>query len=159
MACLDLWLIDSLEIGVYTRIMATKTNCTCVAVRRASQAITHFYDSVLEPSGLKVTQLSLLRAVGRLETAHISLLAESLQLDRTTLARNLAVLERDGLVTVTPGDDSRTRIVTLTQQGREALDRAAPLWDAAQAQLVEQLGDERLHLLREILDDIETLAL
>lgn len=138
--------------------MATKTNCTCVAVRRASQAITHFYDSVLEPSGLKVTQLSLLRAVNRLETAHISLLAEAVQLDRTTLGRNLAVLERDGLVTVTPGDDSRTRIVTLTQAGRAALDRAAPLWDAAQARLVEQLGDERLDLLREMLDDIETLT-
>jgi DNA-binding MarR family transcriptional regulator len=113
---------------------------------------------MLEPSGLKVTQLSLLRAAGRLETAHISLLAESLQLDRTTLGRNLAVLEREGLVTVMPGDDSRTRIVTLTQQGRDALDRAAPLWDAAQARLVEQLGDERLHLLREMLDDIETLT-
>ena len=139
--------------------MATKTNCTCVAVRRASQAITHFYDSVLEPSGLKVTQLSLLRAVARLETAHISLLAESVQLDRTTLARNLAVLEREGLVTVMPGDDSRTRIVTLTQGGHAALDRAAPLWDAAQARLAEQVGDERLHLLREILDDIEALAI
>lgn len=138
--------------------MATKTNCTCVAVRRASQAITHFYDALLEPSGLKVTQLSLLRAVRRLETPNISLLAEALQLDRTTLGRNLTVLERDGLVMVMPGDDSRTRIVTLTEQGHEALERAAPLWDAAQARLVEQLGNERLHLLQEMLTDIESLA-
>ncbi|HEY0607464.1 MAG TPA: MarR family winged helix-turn-helix transcriptional regulator [Herpetosiphonaceae bacterium] len=138
--------------------MVTKTNCTCVAVRRASQAITHFYDSVLEPSGLKVTQLSLLRAVRRLETAKISSLAETLQLDRTTLGRNLTVLERDGLVSITPGDDSRMRIVTLTEQGCEALDRAAPLWDAAQARLVEQLGSDRLQTLREMLSDIEALA-
>lgn len=138
--------------------MPTKTNCTCVAVRRASQAITHFYDRVLEPSGLKVTQLSLLRAVGRLETANISSLAETLQLDRTTLGRNLTVLERDGLVSITPGVDSRTRIVALTEQGCVALERAAPLWDAAQARLVEQLGSERLQSLREMLSDIEALA-
>lgn len=138
--------------------MSTKTNCTCVAVRRASQAITHFYDRVLEPSGLKVTQLSLLRAVGRLETANISSLSATLQLDRTTLGRNLAVLERDGLVSITPGDDSRTRIVTLTEQGCAALEQAAPLWDAAQARLVEQLGSERLQALREMLSDIEALT-
>jgi DNA-binding MarR family transcriptional regulator len=138
--------------------MTTKTNCTCVAVRRASQAITHFYDSVLEPSGLKVTQLSLLRAVRRLERANISSLAETLQLDRTTLGRNLTVLERAGLVAITPGNDSRTRIVTLTEPGCAALERAAPLWDAAQARLVEQLGDNRLQVLREMLSDIEALA-
>lgn len=135
-----------------------KTTCACVAVRRASQAITHFYDALLEPSGLKVTQLSLLRAVNRLETANISLLAETLQLDRTTLGRNLAVLEHARLVAITPGDDSRTRIVKLTEQGHAALERAAPLWDAAQARIVEQLGNERLHLLRELLADIETLT-
>ncbi|HEY0733884.1 MAG TPA: MarR family winged helix-turn-helix transcriptional regulator [Herpetosiphonaceae bacterium] len=138
--------------------MATKTNCTCVAVRRASQAITHFYDSVLEPSGLKVTQLSLLRAVRRLEAPKISALAATMELDRTTLGRNLAVLEREGLVSITPGADSRMRIVTLTEQGRDALDLAAPLWDDAQARLVTQLGSDRLQALREMLSDIEALA-
>lgn len=136
----------------------TKTECSCVAIRRTSRALTNFYDSMLEPSGIKVTQLSLLRAVRRLDAANISTLANELQLDRTTLGRNLAVIERDGLVTVTAGDDLRERSVTLTAAGEHALAVAAPLWDAAQARIAERLGVERMMLFNDLLADLESLA-
>lgn len=132
--------------------------CSCVALRRASRSITYLYDTLLEPSGLNVTQLSLLRKVRLLGTPNISQLAETLQLDRTTLSRNLAVLERAGLVTIAAGDDLRARTVTLNEAGTQALEAAAPLWDAAQARVAEHLGQERLHLLQELLADVETLT-
>ena len=149
--------IDRREIGVYTRIMTS--SCSCVAIRRASRALTQFYDTLLEPSGLNVTQLSLLRRVRRLGRPNISTLAEELQLDRTTLSRNLAVLERDGLITLTTGDDHRARSVALTTEGEQALDAAAPLWDAAQERVTEHLGHERVQQLEELLAEIEALAL
>ncbi|HYF61500.1 MAG TPA: MarR family winged helix-turn-helix transcriptional regulator [Herpetosiphonaceae bacterium] len=129
-----------------------------MAIRRTSRALTHFYDNMLEPSGIKVTQLSLLRAVRRLDAPNISTLADELQLDRTTLGRNLAVIERNGLVAVTAGDDLRERSVTLTAAGEHALAVAAPLWDAAQARIAERLGAERLAQFNDLLADLEGLA-
>jgi DNA-binding MarR family transcriptional regulator len=138
--------------------MKTRTECSCVAIRRTSRALTHFYDQMLEPSGIKVTQLSLLRAVRRLEAPNISALADELQLDRTTLGRNLAVIERNGLVAVAAGDDLRERAVTLTAAGEHALAVAAPLWDAAQARIAERLGAERLAQFNDLLSELEGLA-
>jgi DNA-binding MarR family transcriptional regulator len=134
-----------------------KTECSCVAIRRTSRALTQFYDQMLEPSGIKVTQLSLLRAVRRLDSPNISALADELELDRTTLGRNLAVIERNGLVAVAPGDDLRERTVSLTAAGEAALAAAAPLWDAAQARIAERLGAERLAQFNELLAELEDL--
>ncbi len=77
----------------------------------------------------------------------IGRLAERLVMDRTTLTRDLKPLEREGLVEIVQGEDRRTRTVTLTKRGREALARALPLWKKAQARIVEDLGEERLRSL------------
>lgn len=136
----------------------SSSTCSCVALRRASRTITHFYDALLEPSGLNVAQLSLLRHIRRLGAPNISTLAETLQLDRTTLSRNLAVVERAGLVTIAAADDLRARTVSLTEQGAQALALAAPLWDAAQERVAAQLGHERLLQLEQLLAEIEQLT-
>ncbi len=65
----------------------------------------------------------------------ISALAEATGLDRSTLGRNLRVLQKDGWASLSAGTDERTRLVTLTKAGQLALLRAVPLWDAAQAQV------------------------
>ncbi len=64
-------------------------------------------------------------------------------MDPTTLARNLKPLERDGLVEISPGKDRRTRVVRITDKGQQALDRALPLWEEAQAWVISQVGDDR----------------
>ena len=136
----------------------TPTTCTCVAVRRAAQTLTQLYDAMLAPSGLKVTQLSLLRAAQRLDAPNISLLGAELELDRTTLGRNLAIFQRDGLVALAPGADLRARTVTVTAAGLEALKIAAPLWDAAQARIAAQLGAAQLAQLTALLSAVADVA-
>ena len=69
-------------------------------------------------------------------------LAGFLVTDRTTLTRNLKPLERKGLVEIVPGEDRRVRMVSITDAGRIAFERAKPLWAEAQAAMVERLGDE-----------------
>lgn len=64
-------------------------------------------------------------------------------MDRTTLTRNLKPLEREGWLQIKIGRDQRTRIVSLTTQGEAALERALPLWQKAQEEVVEVLGDQR----------------
>ncbi|MCW3062339.1 MAG: MarR family winged helix-turn-helix transcriptional regulator [Capsulimonas sp.] len=118
----------------------TVASCTCLNLRKASRAISHVYDEILQPTGLRGTQVSLLMTVAREETSTMTQLADLLVTDLTTLSRNLKVLERDGLVVAEPGRDRRVREIKLTAQGRAALEQALPLWRQAQAYIKEHLG-------------------
>ena len=109
--------------------------CYCTQSRRIARALTDTYDQALAPSGLKVTQFSLLRMVARLGSPTIGALAEATGLDRSTLGRNLRVVQKDGWATLSAGSDERTRIVTLTKAGEIAVQRAVPLWNRAQAEV------------------------
>ncbi len=111
--------------------------CACRNVRRTARAVTQLYDETLRPSGLRITQFTLLVAVAVSEPVPITRLADALALDRTTLARDLKPLTERGLAEVAAGDDRRTRVVRLTGQGRDAIGRAYPLWQRAQARIVE----------------------
>jgi DNA-binding MarR family transcriptional regulator len=118
-------------------------DCGCFNLRRAARRVTQLYDHALAPSGLKATQFALLAVLGGDNVGEgiaMTRLAEKLGMDRTTLTRNLAVVERNGLVTVRTGDDPRSRLVALTKAGRRALELAAPLWATAQAELVGHIG-------------------
>jgi DNA-binding MarR family transcriptional regulator len=126
---------------VYTRIM-TDEPCLCTTLRQAAQAATEAYDRALEPSGLKITMFRVLRRLSEAGKPTISELARIVELDRSSLGRNLRVLQRAKLVKFTEGDDERTTIVALTPQGRDALEIAKPLWRKAQAQMRAALGRE-----------------
>src|SRR5512141_3011923 len=97
--------------------MKWQSSCVCLNLRRAARAVSQIYDEALASSGIKVTQFSLLRAVERNEPVAIGAIAEELDLDRTTMARTLAPLERDHLVTLAPGSDQRVTEVRLTAKG------------------------------------------
>ena len=116
--------------------------CYCTQSRRAANLLTDIYDAALAPSGLRVTQFSLLRAVGRLDAPTLGSLAEATGLDRSTLGRNLRRMEADGLIRIAPGKDARTRVVLLTDAACAALDRAAPLWQATQERIARALPPE-----------------
>jgi DNA-binding MarR family transcriptional regulator len=128
-----------------------KSSCFCIGMRQAAQSITQLYDDVLAPSGLKVTQFSILRVVQRSGPMSISGLAQQVDLDRTTIGRNLQVLVRDAMVALSPGEDRRERSVHLTARGEQALAIALPLWEKAQAIVTSSLGDERLTRLTDLL--------
>ena len=134
----------------------TSSRCICINLRQASLAVTRFYDTALEPSGLKVTQYSVLKGVRRLEPVSISRLAEELGLDRTTLGRNLRVLEREKLVALGPGQaDQREHNVRLTEEGQQALAVAYPLWKQAQLKITRNLGTEQVEALTSLLSNLE----
>jgi len=111
--------------------------CACRSLRRTARAVTQLYDETLRPSGLRITQFTLLVGVAMREPVLVTRLADTLSLDRTTLARDLKPLTERGLVEIAAGEDRRTRVVRLTRQGRQAIGRAYPLWQRAQARIVE----------------------
>ena len=87
----------------------------------------------------------------------ISVLAEEMALDRSTLGRNLLLLKHRGLVRLGEGDDLRERSVELTARARALLERATPLWDAAQAKVERQLGKQGVSTLFDLLLKLEQL--
>jgi DNA-binding MarR family transcriptional regulator len=117
-------------------------SCTCFNLRKATRRVTSFYDAALKPSGLKVTQVTLLTAVRISEPVTIKRLAKAIVMDRTTLSRNVSLLNKKGLIDIEPGDDLRTRKLSLTEQGHAALAAAFPLWQKAQLKIVSQLGED-----------------
>jgi DNA-binding MarR family transcriptional regulator len=127
------------------RIAQLGAACVCSNLRRATRAVTNYYDSLLKSvSDLRVSQAILLVVLYLTGPQTINELAEKLDLDRTTLGRNLRPLEQQNLLTLTPGNDHRTRIVTLTARGEEAILRVLPAWEEAQTHMVAGLGQEEL---------------
>lgn len=122
--------------------MLTST-CICTHLRRAARGVSRHYDEALQGFGINVAQFSLLRHLQRLDKPSISILADAMGLDRSTLGRNLKVLEADGLVALAEGDDLRNRVVLLTDEGAERVRIAEPAWERAQESLVETLGEEQ----------------
>jgi DNA-binding MarR family transcriptional regulator len=114
--------------------------CICTSLRQAAQASTALYDRVLAPSGLKVTMFRLLRRIEANPDATITELAELVGLDRSTLGRNLKVLERQGLLVLPTCADARARSLVLTPAGCAALVKAVPLWTQAQSEMKASLG-------------------
>lgn len=131
--------------------------CTCGRLRRAARALTQLYDDAMAPTGLRITQFSLLRTVARDGKTRISDLAATLLLDRTALSRNLDPLLARGLLAVAPGHDARTREVALTRSGATALKSAMPFWKRAQAEVEKRLGGDRVDALIATLADVESL--
>ena len=123
-------------------------DCLCTALRRAALASTALYDEALAPTGLKVTMYRLLKKAAEGEPPSISELAQRMGLDRSTLGRNVRVLEREGLVALRPGGaDGRERTVALTAGGRDALAAAVPLWRRAQRDMRARIGGRDAELL------------
>jgi DNA-binding MarR family transcriptional regulator len=125
--------------------------CTCLAVRQAARHITQFYDQHLAPMGLRTTQFSILAKLKRLGPTTINALADDLVMDRTTLGRNILPLERDGLISITPGRDRRSKELQVTSAGVERLRIARKGWSAAQTRFANAFGEQRTTRLRTLL--------
>src|SRR5205814_3834932 len=138
-------------------VSITPSLCMCASVRRAARVITQMYDSALAPSGISAPQFGLLAAIQANEGVSQTELAASMAIDRTTLVRNLKLMERQGLIQVVAGNDRRTRGVALTEQGRDAFARALPFWRGVQAKVMVALGENRWQEIRDRLSDIEAL--
>lgn len=115
--------------------------CTCLTVRQASRAVSQFYDEMLTAVEISSGQFTLLAQIKLKESSTISALAQRLLIERTTLTRNVQLLQERGLVEVFGGtSDKRQRMMNLTVQGELLLARAFPSWDEAQTQLSDALG-------------------
>ena len=114
--------------------------CVCSTLRMVSRAVTQLYDDILRPSGLRVTQFSILATIARSGEANLRQLEAALAIDQTTLTRSLNLLERDRMIERVPHPDGRIKAMRLTRKGRRVLNVARPLWAQAQDKVLRDLG-------------------
>ena len=101
--------------------------CVCSTLRMVSRAVTQLYDDILRPSGLRVTQFSILATIARRGEANLRQLEHTLAIDQTTLTRSVSLLERDRVIERLPNPDGRVKAIRLTRKGKRLLDVARPL--------------------------------
>lgn len=122
-----------------TRLADIPQTCACLHTRMTARAVTRVYDDALRPVGLKITQFVLLASIEMEVGGSISNFAERLAFERTTLTRNLQLLHEAGLIGPRAGT-GRAVAYDLTPAGRDALQRAVPLWEEAQGRIERALG-------------------
>lgn len=131
--------------------------CTNLKLRQITRRVSRHYDAVVAPSGLKTTQYSLLSHIVSMGPVRPSDLAATMNLDNSTLTRNLQPLAAQGWVEVGEGGDARSRLVSITEAGRTKRAEAQRLWKQAQMALNQQLGIERVARLHALLDECMAL--
>lgn len=133
-------------------------NCAGMRMRRAARIINEFYNRTMQPAGLHANQYAILVPPYLKPGMTLGELAKKVALDRTTLARDLKVLEERGLIQLQKGKDQRTREIRITELGQRTMLKALPLWEEAQRQVTTQLGEARVNQLFGHLQELENLS-
>ena len=126
--------------------------CTNLKLRQLTRRISQHYDTHMAPLGIKTTQYSLLSAVQKLGPIQPSALARTLEMDVSTLSRNMRPLIDQGLLELVPGADARSRQLLITDAGRVLHDQAQKNWRAAQESINRLLGVSNVTALHALLD-------
>ena len=134
-------------------IDVTKIEGVCVGscVRKLNRMVTAIYDRALASAGLKTSQFSVLVTVANREKTRPAQLIKALQLDESTLSRNVERMCAKGWLRLTSGDDRRSHMIELTDKGAALLRNSLTLWQRAQEDITERLGTESVAALRSAL--------
>ena len=115
-------------------------SCKYIRLRKASNNLTKIYDSALIKVGLKITQFSTLKNIQKLGKTNIRDLSYLLELDRTTVLRNIEKLIKMNLVSYKDEQNSKNKIIQLTTVGKSKLREAIIIWEETQHKYIKALG-------------------
>ena len=129
-------------------------DCTCFRVRRLSRQLTQLYDDALRPTGLRVTQFSMLSALRNEGPMTVVALSQGLGADSTSVSRALRPLMDKGFASLDDGADKRSKSVSLTEAGHKKLSEADLLWEVAQNKVANLLSPDWREQFDKELDQI-----
>jgi DNA-binding MarR family transcriptional regulator len=125
-------------------------SCIAVRLRMLNRVVSGLYDDALRPLGLKVSQLNILVVAAKLGLARPAEVCDLLQLDASTLSRNVERMRAQGWLEVVSEHDARAQPFRLTTLGRKLIEKAAPRWETAQRQAAELLGSDGVAMLNKV---------
>jgi DNA-binding MarR family transcriptional regulator len=145
--------IHSREVGDREKATSTPSGCSSQKLRQLSRRVSQHFDHIVGAAGLKTTQYSLLSHVVRLGPVRPGELADQMEMDASTLTRNLQPLVAQGWVVVGPGDDGRSRFVMATEAGRAKRAMAQKEWKRAQLSFNDRMGPQRVARLHALIEE------
>jgi len=122
--------------------------CLGFRVRKLNRIVTAIYDGALASAGLKTSQFTVLVAIANRGKVRPSELTKLLQLDESTLSRNVERMCARGWLRLKAGDDRRSHLIEVTDQGRALIRGALPAWQQAQEKVADWLGADSIAQLR-----------
>lgn len=128
--------------------------CMGNRIGRLHRVIARHFDQAIRPLGLSLPQLEVLAVLTLSGAVAPSKIGEALALERSTISRNITLMERNGWITTDSAPSGRTRTVSITAQGTEMLASADAAWADAQARVTELLGPDALGTLDTWLDNL-----
>lgn len=131
-----------------------KSDCYCITLRRAAQAISDLYDAHMAAIGITVNQYSLLSKLGHYPNCSVSELAEYARLERTTVVRALKPLTAKGLIKDLADEGERKRNLCLTAEGEEIVKKGKVIWHQEQEEIERRLGKDGVEQLQELLEKL-----
>tara|TARA_B100002052_G_scaffold294865_1_gene320358 strand:- start:1780 stop:2190 length:411 start_codon:yes stop_codon:yes gene_type:complete len=133
--------------------MVVKEYCNCYTIRKISSKISKIYDNALNTVDLKITQYAILKYIIILKKTSLKNLSTAMDYNRSTLGRNIRVLERKKLIRFNKGEDKREVEITITDDGQKIFKIARQSWENINNQISENLGKNKRKMLEEILND------
>ncbi len=134
--------------------------CNLTAIRQAARHMTRFYDACFAEVGLRGAQYTILTYLWRSGPLTMNGLADAMVMDRTTVGHNMKPLERDGLVSVeVDPEDRRSRLISLTPQGREKVRDGEAAWIKAQRVFEAKFGGTNAREMRKIMRAVVAVEL
>ena len=127
--------------------------CNCYAFRQISSKMTKIYDEALLISGLKITQFAILKYINILKITNLNNLATSMSYNRSTLGRNIRILERKKLIYLNTGKNKREIEISMTNKGLKVLKVSRKCWEEINKQITKKLGINKKKMIDELMND------
>ena len=115
-------------------------NCICISLRKAANNISKLYDNELSVLDIKITQYSALKNIQSLGNPSVNELSKKLDLERTTVLRNLNKLKKMDLISYKKNDLYKVKIINLTVNGKKKLNEAKFIWENTQQKFLNAFG-------------------
>ena len=116
------------------------TSCMCISIRKAANHISKLYDHELSVIDIKITQYSALKNIQALGNPSVNELSKKLDLERTTVLRNLDKLKKMDLISYKKNDVYKVKVISLTVNGKKKLNEAKVIWKKTQQKFLNAFG-------------------
>jgi DNA-binding MarR family transcriptional regulator len=136
----------------------TDLPCACATARQLARTLTHLYDARLRGTGVEAPQFTLMLTLEKAGPSSQVDLARRYALDKTTVSRNLRLLERKGWIESAASKDKRKRQFVLTAAGRKRLEAAKPKWKKAQDDLKSTMSAEEWDAMFQVFRNVAQAA-
>jgi DNA-binding MarR family transcriptional regulator len=132
-------------------------HCVAGRVRQISRVITAKYDQELAELDVTANQATILSVITVLGQATPTDLAPYLQMDASTISRNVQRMIDRHWLAIIPGEDRRSHFLVVAPRGLDVLRRIRPGWERAQKWAAGILGDEGVSAVCRIASQVNPL--